>query len=155
LTNPGFNSLVQQGFMRKPRVLRTGVLHDWVELDGNLCSFENGKNEAARLEEILNERYRPTESSVHGKEVLLLVNAASATGFDIQFPAIVAGVPGSHRHHLDEKSLELLQDKQHCKVLREEIIIKLIAPNVIFKRRTPEGGEQYLSSHPDNLVIFT
>jgi len=155
LSTPGFNSLVQQGFMRKPRAFHTGVLHDWVELDGELCSFEKGKNDAARLEQILNERYLPSAASSHKKEVLVLVNAASATGFDIQFPAIVAGVPGSHRQHLDEQSLELLQDKQHCGLLHPEIIIKLIAPNLVFKRRTPEGGEQYLACHPDNLVILT
>jgi len=60
LSTAGFNSLAQQGFMRKPRSFRTGVLHDWVELDGDLCSFENGRNDAARLEQILNERYLPS-----------------------------------------------------------------------------------------------
>jgi hypothetical protein len=85
------------------------------------------------------------------------VNAASATGFDIQFPAVVGGLPGNHRYHLDEQSLELLHDKQRCGVLHPDIIIKLIAPNLVFKRRTsdgPEGGEQYLPSHPDNIVVF-
>src|SRR5205823_4361619 len=104
---------------------------------------------------ILNERYLPSGTSTDGKKVLVLVNAASATGFDIQFPAKVGGVPGSHRQHLDEHSLELLQDKQRCGLLHNEIIIKLIAPNLVFKRRTPEGGEQYLARHPDHLVIFS
>ena len=155
LSTAGFNSLFQQGFMRKAREVHTGVLHDWVELDGDLCSFENGKNDAARLEQILNERYLPSGTFSRGKEVLVLVNAASSTGFDIQFPATVGGVSGSHRHHLDEQSLELLQDKQRCGLLHDEIIIKAIAPNLVFKWRTPEGGEQYLAPHPDNLVIFT
>src|SRR5205823_12324145 len=77
--------------------------------------------------------------------------AASATGFDIQFPAVVGGVPGSHRHHLDEQSLELLQDKQRCGLLHPEVIIKLIAPNLVFKRRTPEGGEQRSEEHTSEL----
>jgi hypothetical protein len=154
LTAAGFHSLVQQGFMRKPQVVQTGVLHDWVELDGELFSFAKGMNDAARLEQTLNERYRPSEVS-GGNEVRVLVNTAAAHGFDIQFPAMIAGVQGSHRHHLDEGALELLQDKQHCHVLHEDIIIKLSAPNLVFKRRTPDGGEQYLAGHQDNLVIFT
>src|SRR5438067_393443 len=136
LSTAGFNRLVQQGFLRKPRAFHAGVLHDWVELDGDLCSFENGKNDAARLEQILNERYLPSGTASRGKEVLVLVNAASAMGFDIQFAAIVGGVPGSQCHHLNEQSLELLQDKVDSGLLYDGIIIKLIACNIIFMRRT-------------------
>jgi hypothetical protein len=153
LSIAGITSLHQQGLMRKPRALATGALHDWLELDGELCSFENGRNDAARLEQILNERYLPDMSSGRGKEVNVYLNPASSTGFDIQFPVTVGGVPDNHRHHLNERSLELLQDPGHCGLLHKEIIVKLIPPNLVFKRKTPDGGEQYLAWSPENTVL--
>jgi len=148
----GLTSLHQQGLMRKPRALATGALHDWVELDGELFSFEKGRNDAARLEQVLNERYVP-EGTVGGdKQVVIFLNPASPTGFDMQFPVMVGGMPDNHRHHLNEHSLELLQDADHCGLLRKEIIIKLLPPNLVFKLKTPDGGEQYLPWSPENTV---
>jgi hypothetical protein len=155
LSVAGINSLQQQGLMRKPRTLTAGALHDWMELDGELCSFEKGRNDAARLEQILNERYVPEAAGAHGKEVVVFLNSASSTGFDIQFPVTVAGVPASHRHHLNEQSLERLQDPDHCGLLHKDIIVKLISPNLVFKRKTPDGGEQYLPWLPENTVTVT
>jgi hypothetical protein len=155
LSGAGINSLHQQGLMRKPRTLATGALHDWVELDGELCSFEKGRNDAARLEQILNERYVPEAAAERGKQVLIFLNSASPTGFDVQFPVTVAGAPMNHRHHLNEQSLESLQDPDHCGLLHKEIIVKLIPPNVVFKKKTPDGGEQYLAWHPENTVTVT
>jgi hypothetical protein len=155
LTTAGFNSLVHQGLMRKPRSLQIGALHDWVELDGELCSFEKGRNDAARLEQLLNERYASTTAFGVGKEVVVLLNAASPTGFDIQFPVMVAGQPDHHRHHLDDHALERLQDPDHCGLLHKQIIVKLIPPNLVFKRRTPDGGEQYLTRVPENTLTLT
>ena len=152
LTVAGFISLNQQGLMRKPHRLETGALHDWVELDGELCSFEQGRNDAARLERLLNERYVPEAAAGPGKEVVVFVNAASPTGFDIQFPVMVGGVPDNHRHHLDDHSLNALQDPDHCGLLHKEIIVKLIPPNLVFKQKTPDGGEQYLGWTPENTV---
>jgi hypothetical protein len=152
LTVAGFNSLCQQGLMRKPRKLDIGALHDWVELDGELCSFEKGQDDSARLEQILNERYVPEGPVGAGLEIVIYQNAASPTGFDIQFPVQVAGVPHSQRQHLNDQSLELLQDPHRCGLLRAEIIPKLIPPNLVFKRKTPDGGEQYLASNPENTV---
>ena len=153
LSIAGINSLHQQGLMRKPHTLTTGALHDWVELDGELCSFEKGRNDAARLEQILNERYVPEGAAGRGKEVVVYMNSASSTGFDIQFPVTVGGVPDNHRHHLNDQSLESLQDPDHCGLLHKEIIVKLIPPNLVFKLKTPDGGEQYLPWAPENGVI--
>jgi len=155
LTVAGFKSLYQQGLMRKPHTLETGALHDWVELDGELCSFEQGRNDAARLEQILNERYVLAASVGPAKEVVIFLNPASSTGFDIQFPIMVGGVPDNHRRHLDEQSLGLLQDPDHCGLLHREIIIKLIPPNLVFKQKTPDGGEQYLGWGPENTLDVT
>ena len=155
LSVAGFNSLHQQGLMRKPHTLAAGALHDWVELDGELYSFEKGRNDAAKLEQVLNQRYVPDAAAGHGKEVVIFLNPASSTGFDIQFPVTVGGMPGNHRHHLNEQSLELLQDADHCGLLHKEIIIKLIPPNLVFKQKTPDGGEQYLAWRPENNVTVT
>ncbi len=154
LTVAGFNSLSQQGLMRKPRKVATGALHDWVELDGELFSFENGRNDTALLEKALNERYVPTGLVGAGLEVVIFQNAASPTGFDIQFPVMVAGVPHNQRQRLDNQSLELLQDQQRCGLMRNEIIVKLIPPNLVFKQRTSDGGEQYLAQSPDHIVAL-
>ena len=155
LTPVGFNSLFQQGLMRKPQKLATGALHDWVELDGELCSFERGRNDAARLEQLLNERYLPAAMLGLEKQVLVFLNAAASTGFDIQFAVKSGGALGNHRHHLNEEALELLQDPDHCGLLHKGIIIKLIPPNLIFKQRTPDGGEQYLPWGPETTVNLT
>ncbi len=152
LTIAGFNSLFQQGFMRKPRKFSTGALHDWVELDGELCSFEKGRNDAAKLEQLLNEHYVPQAALGVGKQVAILLNAASSTGFDIQFPVTLAGRLENYRDHLNDKSLELLQDPNHCGLLHKDIIVKLIPPHLVFKQKTPDGGEQYLQAIPANLV---
>ena len=68
---------------------------------------------------------------------------------------MVGGMPDNHRHHFNEHSLELLQDADHCGLLRKEIIIKLMPPNLVFKQKTPDGGEQYLSWSPENTVSVT
>jgi hypothetical protein len=154
-TVAGFNSLQEQGLMRKPKALSIGALHDWVEIDGELCSFEKGRNEAARLEQLLNERYLPEANLGHGKSVTFFYNVASATGFDIQFPCRVEGTLASHRYHLSQESLDLLQDPDHCGLLHKEIMVKLMPPDLVFKKKTHDGGEEYLLRSPDNEVELT
>jgi hypothetical protein len=154
LSQAGFTSLNQQGLMRKPRALSIGVLHDWVELDGTLCSFEHGKNDAAKLEQVMNERYAPAATEHPEKAVLVMQNAASPTGFDIQFPVTTGGVPHRLRRHLDDEAIEALQDAHHCGLLHHGLILKLLPPNLVFKRRLPDGGEQYLSPNRENTVLL-
>jgi hypothetical protein len=151
----GFNNLVSQGLLRKPHTLKVGALHDWVELDGVLYSFEKGNNDASRLAKALNEGYIPTAGFGQGKEVLVFENAASTSGFDIQFPVMSAGVLESRRRPLNEESLELLQDPDRCSLLPKGLIIKLSRPTLIFKQKTPDGGERYLEQGAENLVTVT
>ena len=151
----GFNSLFGQGLMRKPHTLKVGALHDWVELDGMLYSFEHGNNDASRLAKALNEGYVPTAAFGEGKEVMIFENAASSTGFDIQFPLTQAGVLDNRRRPLNEDALELLQDPDQCGLLRKGLIVKLTRPTLIFKQKTPDGGERYLEQSADHLVTVT
>ncbi|HEY5912043.1 MAG TPA: hypothetical protein VJA21_15675 [Verrucomicrobiae bacterium] len=152
LNAPGFQSLVSQGLMRKPHTLKTGALHDWVELDGVLFSFEKGNNDTAKLLAALNASYLPAANLGSGKEVVVYANSASSTGFDIQFPAKAGGVLESRRRPLSEDSLELLQDPDHCGLLQKGLLIKLTRPTLIFKQKTAEGSERYLERCEANLV---
>lgn len=152
LNTAGFQSLISQGFMRKPHAMKTGALHDWVELDGVLFSFEKGNNDAAKLEEALNRSYLPASGRGQGKEVVVFTNAASSTGFDIQFPAKTGGLSENRRRPLTEEALELLQDAEHCGLVQLGIVIKLTRPTLIFKKKTPDGGERNLDRSPANTV---
>jgi len=152
LNLPGLNGLINQGLMHRPHTLQVGALHDWVELDGEFFSFENGNNDASRLEKVLNERYLSTAALGQGKEVVVFTNAASPTGFDIQFIAKVGGVYDHRRRPLNEESLELLQTPDRCSLLPKDLVIKLAPPCFIFKRKTPDGGERYLEEGPENVV---
>jgi hypothetical protein len=155
LNLPGFSSLFSQGLMRKPRAIKVGALHDWVELDGVLFSFEKGNNDALKLEQTLNERYLSDAAFGQGKDVVVFANPASSTGFDIQFPVSVAGVQDNRRRPLNEESLELLQDPNKCGLLPKGLVIKLSRPNFIFKQKTPDGGERYLEPSAENTVRVT
>jgi len=153
LSVTGINSLVNQGLMRKPGALKVGALHDWIELDGSLCSFEKGHDDRAKLEQVLNEHDLPSATLGQGKDIVIFTNAASSTGFDIQFPVTVAGVCDNRRRHLAEDALEVLQDPERCGLLQPGRIVKLTRPCLIFKEKTPDGGERYLEKRPENTVI--
>ena len=152
LNLPGFVSLFHEGLMHKPHALKVGALHDWVELDGEIFSFEKGNNDAARLEAALNNRYLSAASLGLGKEVVVFTNAASSTGFDIQFAAKVGGVTDIRRRPLNEETLELLQSPEKCGLVPKDLVIKLSRPNFIFKRKTADGGERYLEEGPASVV---
>jgi hypothetical protein len=152
LTVAGFESLYHQGLMRKARGLHIGVLHDWVELDGVHCDFKPGRDDSAALERLLNDHYVPASTLGHGKKIVVVPNEVSCTGFDIQFQALKGGVLDTHRYHLNDESLALLQDTSHCGLLHKRIVVKLIPPNLVFKQKTPDGGEQYLTRTPEHMV---
>ena len=152
LNLPGIMSLVNQGLMHKPHHVQIGALHDWVELDGEIFSFAKGNNDASKLEKVLNDRYLSTAALGQGKEVVVFANAASPTGFDIQFTARVGGVTDRRRRPLNEESLGLLQAPDRCGLLPEDLVIKLLPPSLVFKRKTPDGGERYLDEGPETVV---
>jgi len=155
LTRQGFGGLFSQGLMRKPRALDIGALHDWIELDGELCSFEHGNNDAKKLEKLLNERYVPLVAPGQGTDILVFANAASPTGFDVQFPVTIGGVEENRRRTLNDAALELLQEPNRCGLLRPGLIIKLSPPTFIFKRKTSDGGEAYVENREENTVHVT
>ena len=109
LNQQAFNALIEEGLLCKPRSLEVGVMRNWVKLDGQLFRFDGDGNGAAGLEEALNDRYvLPDESSGHN--VVVFSNPASPTGFDLQFPASPLGFAENRRRHLNEETIEILQD---------------------------------------------
>jgi hypothetical protein len=154
LNLPGFTGLFSSGIMRKPHSMQVGVLHDWVELDGVLFSFERDHNDTGKLEKALNEKYLPETAVGRGKDIVFFTNAASSTGFDIQFPVRTAGVTDNRKRALNEDSLALLQDPNACGVLHKGVVIKLTRPCLVFKQKTLDGGERYFDRSPENTVTI-
>lgn len=148
----GLNALVDQGFMRKPKSMKVGALHDWVELDGRVFRFKVGTNWATELEKTLNQFYTVTGEPDAANDVAIFANPASPTGFDIQFPATPSGVVENRKRHLNEETVQLLNDLERCRVLRKSIVVKLAPPDLVFKEKTVEGGERYLETGSENSV---
>ena len=151
--NPaGFNALIEQDLMRRPHSLKVGALHNWVELDGEMFRFEEGTNGVAEFEKVLNERYVSEAKTRDDQNVAVFTNPASPTGFDLQFPASPHGFAENRRRHLNEETVEILQDPQKCRVLRKGMIARLTPPNLVFKLRQPDGSERYLEHGPETTL---
>jgi len=87
-----------------------------------------------------------------GGDVKVFLNPASASGFDIQFPATANGLAENKRRHLDVEAMGLLSDPQRCRVLRKGIIVKLVPPTFLFLQKTSDGGERHLDPSPENTL---
>jgi hypothetical protein len=151
-TVPGITSLINEGLIRKPGAWKIGALRDWLELDGKLFRFKEGKAALAELERVLNEQYHPAAEGGTIQSVLVFANAGSESGFDIQFPANDNGVADRRRRHLDAAAMELLSDPRRCRVLRKGIVVRFTPPKFHFKQKTPDGGERELGADPENIV---
>ena len=51
--------------------------------------------------------------------------------------------------HLSQEKLDILQDPAHCDLLRHGILLRLSPPNLIVRRRRPDGGEERIPEFPD------
>jgi hypothetical protein len=91
LNQRGFESLVNQGLLKKPHQLKVGALHDWVELDGRFSASSRGTTTPACLSRHSTRNTSLNSRSGQGKDVVIYANPASSTGFDIQFPCARAG----------------------------------------------------------------
>lgn len=143
----GLPSLAQSGFMIKPKSVHVDPLQRAVELDG--VRFECDATGAQQLEEVLNQRYAPTIRTDDTSQIVVRDNAASATGFDIDFVTIQAGARLPVKGHLTQDKLNILQDHQRCDLLHPGIILRLSPPNLLIRRRLPDGGEEPIPEVPD------
>jgi hypothetical protein len=151
-TVPGLTSLINQGLLRRPAAWKIGALRDWLELDGEVFRLKDNATGCSQLERALNERYHPAADTGPVQDVRVYANPASTSGFDIEFTAAETGLAENRRRHLDPAAMDVLSDPRFCRVLRKGIVVKLTPPDLVFKQKTPEGGERELDAIPENLV---
>jgi hypothetical protein len=152
LNSQGLTALIEQGFLRKPNSLKVGALRNWVELDGQVFRFKEDPSQAEELERVFNERYRISGDPNVPPDVAVFTNPASPSGFDLQFAATPSGVVENFKRHLSEETIHLLQDPERCRVLRKGITAKFAPPDLVFKIKTPDGGERNLDPGAENTV---
>jgi hypothetical protein len=143
----GLPTLVQSGFMIKPGMIHVDPLQRSIELDG--VRFECNATGARQLEEALNLRYAPALKPDDSTQIIVRENAASATGFDIDFVTIQGGTRLHTKGHLSQDKLNVLQDPQRCDLLHPGIVLRLSPPNLLIRRRRPDGGEEAVPEVPD------
>lgn len=143
----GMPGLAQGGFMLPPHALHVDPLQRAVEIDG--VRYDCTEAGACQLQEILNTRYAPQLQPEDRHPILIRENAASATGFDIEFIAIHAGGRIEVKGHLSQERLNLLQDHTRCDLLRHGIILRLSPPYLLVRRRQPDGGEERIPEIQD------
>jgi hypothetical protein len=149
----GLNNLVDSGFILPPQTLHVDPLQRAVEIDGT--RFECTEVGARQLQETLNTRYAPELQPEDRHLILVKENAASATGFDIEFIAIHAGGRLTVKGHLSQERLNLLQDSARCDLLRHGIILRLSPPYLLVRRRLPNGGEERIPEIADIHYLRT
>jgi hypothetical protein len=143
----GLAALIQNGLMLRPESWHVDAMQRSVEIDGQ--RFECTEAGARSLQELLNTRYAPTLKNAGGRQVEITANPASATGFDIQFAMLQAGGRVAVKGHLAQDKLDILQDSAHCDLLKHGTLLKLSPPNLLIRRRRPDGGEEPIPGLPD------
>ncbi len=143
----GLSTLVQNRLMLPPKQYHVDPLHRGIDLDGTF--FEATETGAAQLAEALNTRYAPSPEDDQDTAIEIRDNPAAATGFDIHFVTVVSGARFEVKGHLSQDKLDQLQDSAKCDLLQPEVILRLTPPNLLFRRRRPDGGEAHIPELPD------
>jgi len=143
----GLTTLMQNGLMLRPASLHVDPLQRSIEIDGH--RFECSEAGARGLQELLNEHYAPALKDAGSHLIEITQNPASATGFDIRFVTLHAGVRVQIKGHLAQDKLDVLQDSGRCDLLQHGILLKLSPPNLLIRRRRPDGGEEHIPELPD------
>jgi hypothetical protein len=147
----GLSTLIANGLIRKPNTFHVDPLQRGIEIDGIRydCTAEGAK----RLEAALNTRYAITRRSDKAVAIEIKENHAASTGFDIHFTIHRAGVPLEIKGHLSQENLDILQDPAKCELLRPDIHLLLAPPNLLFRRRRPDMGEEKMPEVPDINIL--
>ena len=143
----GLMNLVENGLMRRPRDLHIDPLQGWIEIEGH--RFGCNEEDAARFAELLNREFAPKLKPAGEGTIEIKENPASATGFDIHFVSFHGGLRTEVKGHLTQERLNQLQDDQHCDLLQHGILLRLSPPNLLVRRRRPDGGEERIPEIPD------
>jgi hypothetical protein len=143
----GINMLVQNGFLLPLHQVHLDPLQRGLELDGTW--FDATEVGAQLLQKRLNEHYAPALKAEEEHAVSIRDNPASATGFDIHFVTVHAGARMEVKGHLAQERLDILTDQTKCNLLNPGILVRLSPPNLLVRRRRPDGGEEKVTELPD------
>ena len=143
----GLMNLVDNGLMRRPRGLHIDPLQRWVEIEGH--RFGCTEEDALQFALLLNTEFAPKLKPVGEGTIEIKENPASATGFDIHFVSFHGGLRAEVKGHLTQEKLNQLQDDQRCDLLQHGILLRLSPPNLLIRRRRPDGGEERIPDIPD------
>jgi hypothetical protein len=147
----GLPTLVANGLIRKPGTFHVDPLQRGLEIDG--VNYDCSEAGAKRLEAALNTRYAAPRRIDKAVAVEIKENHAASTGFDIHFTIHRAGVPLEIKGHLSQENLDTLQDPAKCDLLRPDIHLLLTPPNLLFRRRRPDMGEEKIPELPDVNIL--
>ena len=143
----GLPSLVQNGFMLKPKDVHVDPLQRSIEIDH--VRFECSEAGAHQLEEALNTRYAAKLQDEGENAIEIKENSAASTGFDIRFVTVRAGARFEIKGHLSQEHLDVLQDAGKCELLQPGIVIRLSPPYLLIRRRHHDGSEEKMPDLPD------
>lgn len=144
----GVPTLIRNGFMLQPKNLHVDPLQKGIEIDGQW--FEATEAGAQKLQDTLNTHYA---AAAHNNDADTFIevkeNPASSTGFDIRFVTVHVGARFEVKGHLGQDKLDILQDPFKCDLLQPGIVLRLSPPNLLIRRRRPDGGEEKIPELPD------
>jgi hypothetical protein len=144
----GVPTLIRNGFMLQPKSMHVDPLQKSIEIDGS--SFDCTEVGARKLQEVLNAHYAATAQKTDADNYVdVKENPASSTGFDIRFITVHAGARFEIKGHLAQDKLDILQDPFKCDLLRPGTVLRLSPPNLLIRRRRPDGGEEKIPELPD------
>ncbi len=135
----GLAHLATEGWTRPFQSLHVDPLQRFVELNGH--RFEPTAEGATALEAFLTAECAPPRSASGADSVVVRENPASSTGFDIAFHVTRAGARAEIHGHLNQETLDALQDAGHSDLLQPGVVLRLAPPFLYFRRRRPDGGE--------------
>jgi hypothetical protein len=144
----GLQLLVTNGLMLPPKQLYVDPLQRAVELDGE--RFDCSDTGARQLEAVLNEKYA-APMQVEGEGVISIKDSpASPTGFDISFVTYYhSGTRVEIKGHLSQEKLDILQDPARCHLLQPDVEFRITPPDLLIRRKRPDGGEEHIPELPD------
>ncbi len=143
----GLAHLATEGWMRQPRTLHVDPLQRFLELDGQ--RFGNDSEGARSLEDFLNRHFIPDAAPPSSQAIEIRENPAASTGFDIRFSILRAGSRIEVKGHLSQDKLDLLQDHDHCGLLRPDILLRISPPFLYVRQRRHDGSETRIASIDD------
>ena len=143
----GLSGLVQNGLLLPLPAYHIDPLQRSIEIEG--VQYEATESGAAALERLLNDRFAPVARPPGDRQISIRENPASSTGFDIRFVTSQSGMRVEVKGHLNQDRLNVLQDHSRCDLLREGLLVRLIPPLLLIRRKRPDGGEDRISELPD------